>query len=165
MRAVANSSVLIALSTIGRLGLLSQRFPEGFLIPQSVWREVVEAGKGQPGAAEVASASWITVGEVKDDNLASLLFTELDKGEAESIVLCREQHAEAVLLDEKDARRVARRLGLTVLGTVGVLIWGKRAGLIANLQERLDALRTEGKFRLSQSVYEQALRATSEGKQ
>lgn len=103
---------------------------------------MVEKGKGQPGAAEAASASWITIEEVKDENLASLFLTELDKGEAEAIVLCREQHAEAVLLDEKDARRVARRLGLPVLGTVGVLIWAKRAGLVANLQEQLDALQT-----------------------
>jgi len=165
LRAVANSSILIALSTIGRLGLLSRRFPEGILIPQAVWREVVETGKGQPGAAEVASTSWITVDAVKDENLASLLLTELDKGEAEAIVLCREQHPEAVLLDEKDARRVARRLGLPVLGTVGVLIWGKRAGLVANLQEQLDALQTQGKFRLSRSVYEGALRAAGEIKQ
>jgi len=165
LKAVANSSVLIALSMIGRLELLSRRFPEGILIPQSVWQEVVEKGKGQPGAAEVASASWIRIEEVKDENLASLFLTELDKGEAEAIVLCREQHAEAVLLDEKDARRVARRLGLPVLGTVGVLIWAKRAGLVANLQEQLDALQTQGKFRLSQSVYERALRAASEAKQ
>jgi predicted nucleic acid-binding protein len=52
---------------------------------------------------------------------------ELDEGEAEAIALCREQQAELVLLDEKDARRVVRRLGLAVLGTVGVLIWAKRA--------------------------------------
>ncbi len=89
----------------------------------------------------------------------------MDKGEAEAIVLCREQHPEAVLLDEKDARRVARRLGLPVLGTVGVLIWGKRAGLVANLQEQLDALQTQGKFRLSRSVYEGALRAAGGIKQ
>lgn len=165
MRVVANSSVLIALSTIGRLELLSKRFSEGILIPRSVWREVVEAGKGQPGATEVASAPWITVAEVKDKNLVALLIRELDLGESEAIVLCREQHAEIVLLDEKDARRLARRLDLRVLGTVGILIWGKRAGLIANLQEQLDVLRTEGKFRLSQLVYDGALRAAGEGKQ
>jgi predicted nucleic acid-binding protein len=162
---VANSSVLIALSMIGRLELLSKRFAEGILIPQSVWREVVETGKGQPGAMEVQSAGWITVAEVKDKNLVAVLIRDLDLGEAEAIVLCREQHAETVLLDEKDARRLARRLGLRVLGTVGILIWGKRVGLVPNLQEQLDMLRTEGRFRLSQSVYEGALRAAAEGKQ
>lgn len=162
MNAVANSSVFIALSTIGQLELLFHRFPEGILIPQAVWREVVETGRGQPGAAEVASASWITVCAVKDERLVSLLRIELDEGEAEAIALGHEQQAEVVLLDEKDARRVARRLGLAVLGTVGVLIWAKRAGLVTSLREQLNALQTQGKFRLSPSVYEEALRVTGE---
>ena len=165
MRAVADSSVLIALSMVGCLELLPQRFSEGVLVPQAVRREVVETGQGQPGAAEVASASWVVVRETKDRGLVSLLGAELDEGEAEAIVLAREEGASVVLLDEKDARRVARRLDLQVLGTVGLLIWAKRAGLVANLQERLDALRTVGRFRLSQSVYERALAAVGEGNQ
>ena len=151
MKAVANSSVLIALSAIGQLELLAHRFPEGILIPQAVWREVVETGQGQPGAAQVESVSWITVSAVQDENLVSLLRMELDEGEAE-----------AILLDEKDARRAARRLGLAVLGTVGVLIWARRAGFIGSLREQLRALQTQGGFRLSQSVYEEALRAVAE---
>jgi predicted nucleic acid-binding protein len=47
LKAVANSSVLIALTTIGQLMLLTQRFSEGVLVPQAVWREVVETGKGR----------------------------------------------------------------------------------------------------------------------
>jgi predicted nucleic acid-binding protein len=61
LRAVINSSVLIALSTIGQLPLLNQRFPDGLLLPQAVWKEVVVTGAGQPGAQEVASASWLIV--------------------------------------------------------------------------------------------------------
>jgi predicted nucleic acid-binding protein len=53
LKAVANSSVLIALTTIGQLMLLTQRFSEGVLVPQAVWREVVETGKGQAADLEV----------------------------------------------------------------------------------------------------------------
>jgi predicted nucleic acid-binding protein len=162
LKASTNSSVLIALSTIGQLVLLPRRFPEGVLVPQAVWREVVETGKGQPGSAEVASATWVVVREVKDRGLVSLLRAELDEGEAETIALAREEHVSLVLLDEKDARQVARRLNLQVLGTVGLLIWAKRVGLITSLREQLNNLRTLGRFRLSQSVYEQALRAVGE---
>ncbi|MEW6755406.1 MAG: DUF3368 domain-containing protein [Candidatus Latescibacterota bacterium] len=45
MRAVADSSPLIALSTIGRLDLLFQRFPGGISVPPAVWREVVDTGR------------------------------------------------------------------------------------------------------------------------
>jgi len=162
LKAVANSSVLIALSTIGQLGVLSRRFSEGVLVPQAVWREVVETGKGQPGSAELVSAAWIIVREVKDKDLVSLLRAELDEGEAEAIALAREEQVPVVLLDEKDARQVARRLKLQVLGTVGLLIWAKRVGAIASLREQLDTLRTLGRFRLSQAVYDEALRVVGE---
>jgi predicted nucleic acid-binding protein len=162
LKAVANSSVLIALSTIGQLELLSRRFPEGVLVPQAVWREVVETGKGQPGSEEVASASWVVVREARDKALVSLLRRELDEGEAEAIALAREEQVSAVLLDEKDARRVARRLKLQVLGTVGLLIWARRVGAIASLREQLDTLWTIGRFHLSQSVYAEALRTVGE---
>ena len=162
MKAVANSSVLIALSVVGQLDLLHRRFPDGILVPRSVWREVVETGKGQAGSREVASSSWISVCDVKDQDLVAVLRMSLDEGEAEAIALCREQPVTLVLLDEKDARRAARRLGLSVLGTVGILIWAKRAGWVHSLQKQLDALQTQGKFRLSLSVYHQALRAVGE---
>lgn len=163
MKAVADSSIFIALSLIGQLALLPRRFPGGILVPPAVWREVVETGRGQRGAAEVATASWVAVRQVKDQGLVSLLRSELDEGEAEAIALAREEQVPVILLDEKDARRIARRLNLQVLGTVGLLIWAKRVGAMASLQEQLDTLRTLGKFRLSESVYEEALRAVGEG--
>ena len=164
MKAVANSSVLIALSTIGQLPLLPQRFAEGLLIPVAVWQEVVETGEGRPGSVQVASASWVAVRHVQDQSLVSMLRMELDAGEAEAIALAREEQADAILLDEKDARRVARGLGLAVLGTLGILIWAKQAGLIRSLGEQLDILQTQGQFRLSRSVCQEALHAVGEGK-
>ena len=89
MKAVADSSVLIALSSIKLLRVLSQRFPAGVLVPPAVWAEVVETGKGQPGAEAVASASWITVREVADKAFVGLLHGQLDAGEAEAIALAR----------------------------------------------------------------------------
>ncbi|MBW2091123.1 MAG: DUF3368 domain-containing protein [Deltaproteobacteria bacterium] len=162
MFVVANSSVLIALCRIRMLELLHQRYPEGVFIPKAVWREVVEGGKGQPGANEVSSSTWIKVKEVEDRKLVSLLGMELDQGEAEAIVLASEQEADLILLDEKAARRVAKRLGLAVLGTVGVLIYAKRAGFIGSLKEQLDALQEEGNFRIASDVYNEALRVVSE---
>lgn len=169
MRAVTNSSILIALSTIGQLQLLSQRFPDGVLMPRAVQREVVETGAGQPGAIEVASVSWLVVQETNNKSLVSALRMELDEGEAEAIMLrtananalfC-ELPSEALLLDEKNARRIAKQMGLPVLGAVGILIWAKQSGLISTLKEQLDALKTQG-FHLGQPVYQEALRKVGE---
>jgi len=48
---------------------------------------------------------------------------------------------------------------------VGVLIWAKRAGIVASLREELDSLETKGRFRLSREVYEDALQAVGESGQ
>lgn len=161
MKAVANSSVLINLSAIQQLDLLRKRFPEVW-IPRAVWQEVVVEGQGQAGAQEVQAADWIKVQEVKDQAIAQLLQADLDLGESEVIALAREVGADLVLLDEKDARLAAKRVGLKVLGTIGILIWAKQAGHISSLQEQLDALQEKAKFRISPELYEQALKAVSE---
>lgn len=164
MRAISNSSVLIALSSVGQLSILTQRFPDGILIPQAVWYEAVETGAGRVGVTEVAAGLnvWLTVQEVENKTLVLLLQQDLDDGEAEAIALFYEQPLEALLLDEKKARQVARRMALPILGTVGLLIWAKRQGVIVSLQEQLDALQTVAKFRLSQQVYSEALRQVGE---
>ena len=162
MKAVANSSVLISLSAIGQLDLLQERFSE-ILIPQAVWQEVVVKGKGQPGAQEIKSSGWIKVEKVKDRSLVRLLQVSLDEGESEAIALAREVNADIVLLDEKDARLTAQRIGLRVLGTIGVLIWAKKTGHILSLQEQLNALRDRAKFRFSKELRHEAMKSVSEG--
>ncbi|WP_231943171.1 DUF3368 domain-containing protein [Calothrix sp. NIES-3974] len=144
--------------------MLTQRFPDGILIPRAVWCEVVETGAGRTGAVEVAAGlnTWLSIQEAENKTLISVLQQNLDQGEAEAITLWLEQPSEALLLDEKKARQVARRMNLPILGTLGLLIWAKRQGVIFNLQEQLDALQTAAKFRLSQQVYNEALRQVRE---
>lgn len=162
MKAVSNSSVLIALSSIGQLELIKARFPSGVIIPQAVWKEVVETGRGRSGAEQVAKASWLTIYPVTNTSLISLLKSELDEGESEAIALFLEQPNQAILLDEKHARQVAKRMSLPVLGTIGILIWAKQNGLISNLKAQLDDLQSIGKFRLSNLIYQEALKKVGE---
>jgi predicted nucleic acid-binding protein len=162
MSIVADASVLIGLSSIGQLALLRKRFPDGVLIPPAVWREVVEQGRERPGAREVAEADWISVRDVTALEIVQLLQVELEEGETEAIALAHQVEAEVVLLDERNARRAAKQLGLRVLGTVGILVWARRTGNIASLREALDALQTRAKFRISQQLYERALSEVGE---
>ena len=162
MRVVSNASVLIGLSSIGMLFLLRERFPEGIFVPEAVWREVVDEGGDRPGAQEVSATDWIKVQKVSDKGLVRVLQAELDEGEAEAIVLAHEIRSKVVLLDERDARQTARRMDLAVLGTLGILVWAKRAGKLESLRAQLDALRSRGKFRFSDGLYERALREAGE---
>jgi uncharacterized protein len=162
MKVISNSSVLIALSGIGRLELLQRRVPEGVIIPDAVWREVVETGHGRVGAKKVSDAGWIKRRQIQNYAIATALQTTLDQGEAEVIALGLEIGADLLLLDEKIARSVAVRVQFQVLGTIGLLIWGKKQGLFPSLANELSLLRQEGGFRLSKIVYEYALKQVGE---
>ncbi len=147
---------------IQQLPLLNERFPEGILIPQAVWREVVEQGGERPGAQEVRETDWISVQNAAPSGIRQLLLAELDEGEAEAIALAHEVDADVILLDERDARQAAKRLGLRSLGTIGVLIWAKKNGRLLNLARVLNTLQIQGKFRISRTLYERALREVGE---
>lgn len=162
MIVVADSSVLIALSAIGQLSVICARCPDGVLVPSAVWREVVEEGRDRPGAREISTAKWISMGQIKDNAFVQYLKMGLDDGEAEAIGLAREVNAGLVLLDERAARDVAKGLGLKVLGTIGLLIWAKRAGRVKNLRQLLDRLQGEANFRIGKTVYANALQEADE---
>jgi predicted nucleic acid-binding protein len=110
---ISDASTLIHLAAIGRLGLLKE-FYEKVVVPPSVWREVVEEGKGRAGGVEVERArreGWIGVEVIADTPLVQLLYRDLDAGEAEVIALAVDRRADLVLMDESDARQVASLRG------------------------------------------------------
>jgi predicted nucleic acid-binding protein len=53
----------------------------------------------------------------------------LDPGELDVLLLAREQQPDWVIIDERQARRAARALGLPVKGTVGILLAAGLTGL------------------------------------
>jgi predicted nucleic acid-binding protein len=53
-------------------------------------------------------------------------------------------------------------MNLKVLGTVGMLVWAKKAGKLQSLKEELNALRHHGRFRIGQAILERALREVDE---
>ena len=54
----------------------------------------------------------------------------MDAGEIEAIALALEGRAELLLIDERDGTEAARELGLTAIGTLGVLDAAAERGLV-----------------------------------
>lgn len=152
---VCNAGPLIALSTIGHLGLLEKLYRR-ILVPDTVVQEVVGAGAGRIGVAELEAASWIervATGVLPEP----LLAMELGPGEAAVISTAHRLKARLVLIDERRARRVAEHAyGLRVKGSAGILISAKRAGLIPRVRPLLETLSREGYF-LSARLIDRAL--------
>lgn len=94
--------------------------------------------------------------------LVTALRRDLDRGEAETIALALELDADLVLLDEKEGRHAAQRLGLRVLGVVGILLGAKANGAIDKMCPHLDALRQTAGFYVSPSLYQYALAQAGE---
>jgi predicted nucleic acid-binding protein len=84
----------------------------------------------------------------------------LGDGEWEAIALAVELGASAILVDDRPARRLAEAAGLTVIGTLGLLLEAKRAGHVRTIRAELDKL-LETSF-LSQQLYDQVLSMAGE---
>ena len=155
---VSNSTPLIYLAKIGRLGLLRDLFGE-VLIPKEVYTEVVVKGKslGLKDAYVVDAAvakGWIKV--VPADPVEMPI--ELDKGEEEALSLATKLKA-TVLIDEVSARSAARLLNLTPRGTLFVLLLALKEEKIV-LDEFMQSLNEliDAGFRLKEEVYVQAIK-------
>jgi hypothetical protein len=132
LRIVSNTSPIVALDHLGELDLLRKIFDSAILIPPAVAREL--AGRVLP--------EWFEVRELRQPLSARALEAFLGAGESEALALALEVEADLVWLDDKAARRLATQLRLTVVGTLGVLLKAKEAGLIPSIRPKLDALRS-----------------------
>jgi len=140
---VSNSSPIIHLAKIGHLDLLQEFFGE-LLIPEAVHEECITEGRDRPEVSIIKQALWLRVVRVTNQNLVSLLKSEIDRGEAESIALALETQASLILLDDSDAREKARLYHLKITGILGLLIRAKKSGKLMSLSAALDALRDTG---------------------
>lgn len=155
---VADSSPLIALARIGRLELLA-RLVSRVVIPPAVEAEI-RADRDRPGAREVASATWIHV-EPPDPQLADLYALLVDRGEAEAIALAKKIDGSILLIDDRLARRLAERLDVRRIGTIGILLEFRRRQWTPSLRLDIDALVKNG-FYLRPELIDAALRSVQE---
>jgi predicted nucleic acid-binding protein len=156
---VADTTPLIALSLVDRLGLLRSLYHR-VVIPPAVRSELEAGGSRGSGSVDLAAASWIETVPLEDPSRADLL-ADLDRGEAEVIALGQERHARLVIIDERLGRQHARRLGLPLTGTIGVLLRAKEKGLLPAIRPSLEILR-EGGIYLGAELVERALRLAGE---
>jgi predicted nucleic acid-binding protein len=160
MIVVADSTVLIFLSAIGRFDLLVSLYG-GIVIPDGVYDEVVTRGAGRWGADETATAAWIGRQTVADLTKATDLLSHLGRGESEVILLAEELAADLVIMDEADGRQELSKRKISFVGTAGILLQAKMKGMIPAAKPELDRLRAFG-FHLSDSVYNACLALAGE---
>lgn len=158
---VSNTSPIINLACIGRLDWLPALYGE-IIIPPAVFYEIAVAAPNAPGASEVRAASWIRQHPVGNSALVASLRLTLDPGEAEAIACAMELKAELLLIDERRGRLAAQRLGISVIGLVGVLLLARKRGLTTSIRPHLDDLRRLAGFWISDILYYRVLQEIGE---
>ena len=141
-RVVVNTTPLIALSGIGKLNILKDMYGEIF-IPKAVYDEV----KLEPAYSEVnSSLDWINVVDIDNNVYAKMFSTRLHAGEVEAIMYAIDTKADLIVLDDKLARKTAKYMGLTVTGTLGVVIKAKEIGYIEAVKPIMNMLIQNGLY-------------------
>lgn len=105
--------------------------------------------------------NWIRIENSTVANYRTTVGVLLDKGEASSIALALEKQDCLLIIDELRGRKLARQLGITITGTLGVLAQAKQMGVIEALKPVLDKV-TQTNFRLSEWLVKETLKQVGE---
>ena len=155
---ISNNSPLVGLLGLNLLPLLRDLYTEVW-IPRAVEREFLR--KDPIVRREtLKNTPWIKTVDLTDPQTAAV-YVGLDDGEAEALALANEHDARLVLLDERVGRQRAEEIGLTVKGTVGILLEAKQKGLIDAIKPLLITLQDNG-MHLSESLINKALQRAAE---
>jgi len=144
MVVISNTTPLNYLILIGLVDVLPVLYVE-ISIPEAVFAELQRDKTPQPVREWIVNRpEWLFVKQVQTEDLS---LERLHAGEREAILLAKQIKADALIIDERDGRRAAQRLGIRVIGTMRVLADAAEAGL-CNLEDALDRLQ-QTSFRLS----------------
>ena len=157
---VSDTSPLVYLTRLGHFDWLRQLYSE-VLIPPAVWNELVQHGAAYPESHETRRA--VHTGWIKVQGPQSIPGTllELDPGEKEAIALAKELNA-LLIIDEADGRVAAAELGVSVIGTLGLLLEAKARGLMSKVRNELDRLTQQTTFRLGDELRALVLKQAGE---
>jgi len=165
-KAIADASILIHLSAIGKFYLLRELF-QGVIIPEEVYDEVVIEGWGLSGSLETSEAirsGFITVNQVMDKEKVKEISQryKVSISNAEVIQLAKEVNAEMVLADEAEVREAAEDAGFKVRGCLGILTVAVKSGILPSQQaiRDVDNLVSTG-YRVSEDIIREVKEALS----
>jgi uncharacterized protein len=160
---ISDTSAITNLAAIDQLKLLPLLYGQ-VIIPEAVYRELVDIDPPVPGGVEVQTATWLEVKLIANREVVERLQSEvrLDPGESEAIALALEIGADLLLIDERRGRTEADRLGIKITGLLGILVEAKRKNFIVAVKPLMDALIATSEFRVSPALYNQILSMVNE---
>ncbi len=136
---ISDTSCLILLDKIGELEILNKLF--GNITTTS--EVAAEFGQLLP--------SWFEIRDPSDKNYQSIIETSVDKGEASAIALAIELDDCLLIIDDLKGRKFAQQLGLTIIGTIGIIVDAKLVGIINSVKPILVKIKSTD-FRITEQL-------------
>jgi predicted nucleic acid-binding protein len=129
--AVVDAGPLIHLTEIGGLALL--RLFDVLHVPHAIWTETV--GRGRVREADLVGLSNVHRHILLPADVARFVHEHsletLQAGDTECLYLCQQLSISTLLTDDLSVREAAKRLSLTPVGSLGVVVRAHRRGIIA----------------------------------
>lgn len=159
MLVVSDTTPIITLLKIKKLELLRKLF-ENVVIPSAVYNELTSNRKFPEEERVIKNTEYIKVVDVEDVKAVELLqrATGLDLGESEAIVFSDNSKAGLLLIDETNGRKVAKQMGIPIMGTIGVLMAAYHEKFISSceIKECIDIMKNSGRH-LSEKLFLQLI--------
>ena len=153
---VSDAGPLISLGRLDLLSVLPKVFAQ-VQVPRAVLKECM----ARPDNADTLRIqAALDQGVLAACDAVPIVRDGLDPGECAAIGRALQIGA-GLLADDLAARQCAVELGLSIIGTLGVLVLTKRAGHVPAIQPLVERLRASGQ-RLSHAAVSQALSAANE---
>ncbi|MGH9938093.1 MAG: DUF3368 domain-containing protein [Blastocatellia bacterium] len=139
---MVNSSPLITLCKSNQEDILPKLFSE-IVVPAAVWEEVLAGGASDPAAQRLPNLNWARL----EDFIGSsplIQAWDLGAGESEVLTFALSNPEYLAVIDDTAARRCAKALNISVVGTVGIFVIAKRRNLITKAMPHIETLRDAG---------------------
>jgi len=155
---VVNNTPLVVLFLLGRFDLFEMLFGQ-VLVPQQVFDEFLATDRTRRWKAFSAQQNLLVISLADPQRMSD--FHDLDSGEAAVLALAQERSARLVIIDERKARRYAKRLHIPLTGSLGMLLLAKANGLLDAIAPSIATLQQSGIY-LDSGLIAQALQLADE---
>ena len=139
---ISNTSPLYYLHRVTCLDLLQAVYGCVTITPDVLAELAAGAAQGED-VPDVSIHDWIRVRQIAVPAYLALV-PDLGAGEASVLALAAETPNCTVIMDDRLGRRMARRQGVRLTGTVGLLLKAKNGGLVPSIAPLLDDLARAG---------------------
>ncbi len=156
MIVISDTTPIISLIKAGRLELLQKLFDVVY-IPVAVYMELTENKAYSEEIKIVQECAFLFTEEVQNEKSVMILrnFAGLDAGESEAIILADEKQSDVLLIDEHRGRQVAKKMGIVITGTIGILMQAFDEKMLTKeeVEECITKLK-ENEIRISEKLYQ-----------